>query len=99
MTLLIYLGSIVGALLVMFGVYSVIRRYAAVYLIVISIGAGVVAGKVIIAKSLGPFYSVLFIAACGVIAGIVAIPALLISDIEDLEEKFTKQFPESADAE
>ena len=87
MTVLIYIGSIIGALVVMFGIYELIKRYSSIYVIVCSIGSGIFAAKLIIAKDLSIPMGVAAVIACGVIAGIIAIPAMLISDMETLEEE------------
>ena len=87
MTIIIYLLSIVGSLAVLGGVYYLIKKYASAYLVVTSIGAGVVAAKIILAKDLSIIFSIGVVIACGSVSGIFAIPALLMSDIEDLKEQ------------
>lgn len=54
-----------------------------------SIGSGFVAAKIIIAKDLSILVSVGVVVACGLIAGVFSIPALLMTEIEDLEEKIS----------
>jgi hypothetical protein len=91
MNVLIYIASILGSIAVMAGVYYLIKKYAYAYILVASIGAGIVAAKFIISKDLSLLMSIGLVIVCGLVAGIFAIPALLKSDIDDLEEKLTKE--------
>ena len=85
----IYLGSILGAIAVMAGVYYLIKKYAYVYILIASVGAGIVAAKIIINKDLSLIMSIGLVVVCGLVAGVFSIPALLKSDIDDLEEKIS----------
>ncbi len=90
MNILIYIASIVGSIVTMAVVYFLIKKYAYTYLLIVCIGAGIVSARIIIAKDLPLTLSIATVIILGLAAGIFSIPALLMSDIDDLEDKLAK---------
>jgi len=95
--ILIYVACIVGSMATMAVVYYLIKKYAYTYLLVVCVGAGIVSARIIIAKDLPLTMSIATVIILGLAAGIFAIPALLMSDIDDLEEKLRKPDEEQSE--
>lgn len=89
MNILIYVASIIGSFVVMVGMHYLVKTYAASFMVICSIGSGVAAAILIISYELSVAGSVGVIIACGMVAGLFSIPALLMSSVQDLEEKIS----------
>ncbi len=84
--IIVYLVSIVSVVAIAVGAYFTAKKYATAYLILLPLGGGLLAAKLIITRDLSVVPSAILILITGLVIGVLVIPALMFSEIATLEE-------------